>query len=328
MSEHSPVLYRLAQLMPQNEGERHKLDYEFFYNFASPHTRDSYRRDILQFFKFLNLKFPQLDDVAALDRAYVVAYRNHLEESAYAPKSVARKLSSLTSYFDFLVEKKIFPFNPCQGVKRPRQEVVTPTADLSDTQVETLLATLQEETPSAPMHRAVIYLLFSTGIRRAELINLKLKDVKKSQDHTFITVRAKGGKYLDKVLHPACLEMVKSYLEWMEAAGRALEADDYLLQPTRNPLNPGELNKPINPKTIEYIVKSWCKRAGIFERISPHSARATYIGSALEAGVDIYRVGRDVGHASVATTQMYDKRRKQMKESPAYNLGYFKQKAG
>ena len=324
MAKNSLVLYRFDQLMPKDANERHKLDYEFFYNFSSPHTRDSYRRDLVQFFNFLSEHFPDLQDVATLDRAYVVAYRNFLEEKSYAPKSISRKLSSLTSYFDFLVEKNIFPNNPCHGVKRPRQEVVTPTCDLSDEQVEALLKKLADETASAPLHRAVIYLLFSTGIRRAELINLKVKDLKRSRDHAFITVRAKGGKYLDKVLHPACLEILEAYLSWQTRDGRELKEDDYLLQPTRNPLDPGKLNKAINPKTIEYIVKSWCKRAGIFERISPHSARATYIGSALEAGVDIYRIGRDVGHASVSTTQLYDKRRKQLKDSPAYNLGYFK----
>ena len=70
--------------------------------------------------------------------------------------------------------------------------------------------------------------------------------------------------------------------------------DEYLFTPTKNPLDPRKLNKPLNPKSVDYILKKYCKKAGIFQRISPHSARATYIGSALENGVELWKISQDV----------------------------------
>ncbi len=306
----------------QSASAKSKLDFEFFFNFSSPHTRRAYRIDLNAFFNFLFTLAPELNDLKAMERFHVVAYRQWMEGQQMAPKTINRRLSSLSSYCDFLVAKQLIEFNPCQAIKRPRQEVVTPTKDLTDEQVTSLMQALHDTTSASPLHRAVIYLLFSTGIRVSELANLKLKDFHRDGEHWVIDIVAKGGKHLSKVVHPRCAEVLQEYLNWQKETTDELSPEDSLLRPTRNPLDGNDLNKPLNPKSIEYIIKTWCRRAGIFERISPHSARATYIGSALDAGQDIYRISRDVGHASVQTTQIYDKRRHQHDESPAYSLGY------
>jgi site-specific recombinase XerD len=110
-----------------------------------------------------------------------------------------------------------------------------------------------------------------------------------------IQVRAKGGKELTKVLHPKCYEIITQYLEYLKASGEELHPEDWIFRPSKNPLEPQNTTKPLNPKSVDYILKSWCKKAGIFERISPHSARASYIGSALENGIDLYKISKDVG---------------------------------
>ena len=110
----------------------------------------------------------------------------------------------------------------------------------------------------------------------------------------------------------------------MESVGREIGKDEWIFQPTKNPSDPGNLVRPLAPKSVDYIVSSHCKKAGISHRVSPHSARATYIGSALEAGSDLLTVSQDVGHSSVKTTEEYNKRRRKLKESPAYALKYFK----
>lgn len=307
-----------------------KLDYEFFKNFTSEHTIKSYRNDIRQFFIFLAQQFGGFNGFKDISRFHVVAFRNHLSEKEYAPKTINRKLSSVSSYMDFLVEKGLMPFNTNSSIRRPRQEVITPTNDLSDENVRSLLEALDAKTETAPLHKAVLFLLFSTGIRKSELINLKFEDYGNQGIHKVIHIVAKGGKRLVKALHPTCVEVVDEYLSWMKASGRTVEEGDYLLQPTKNPVTGDRdlegLNKPLRPSSVDYIVKTWCKRAGIEERISPHSARASYIGSALEAGEDLWKVAQDVGHSSVRTTEIYNKRRQQLKDSPAYNLGYFDKK--
>jgi len=302
----------------------YKLEYEFFHNFESPHTRKSYRIDLLQFFEFLKDNFPLVKSYQDIERVHIVAFRNWLTDNEMAPKTINRKIAASSSFFDFIVEKGIIEYNPCTSIKRPRQEVKTPTNDLKDEQIENLLSLVDELHGPGLLHKAVIYTLFTTGIRKAELFNLRLKNLQEKDEHHIIQVRAKGGKELTKVLHPKCYEIIMEYLNYLKKSGEELHPEDWIFRPSKNPLEPSNIIKPLNPKSVDYILKSWCKKAGIFERISPHSARASYIGSALENGIDLYKISKDVGHSSVKTTEEYNKRRQKLSESPVFGLGFIK----
>lgn len=301
-----------------------KLEYEFFSNFESLHTRKSYKIDITQFFEFLKDNFNSVANYSEIERVHVVAFRNWLADNNLAPKTINRKIAANSSFFDFLIEKSIIQFNPVSNVKRPRQEVIHATNDLSDEQISNLLSLIDELKGPALLHKAVIYTLFTTGIRKAELINLRRKNFFVRDSHYLIEVRAKGGKHLTKVVHPKCAEVILEYINYLESEKEVIHAEDWIFRPSKNPLDPTHIIKPLNPKSIDYIVKSWCKKAGIHHRISPHSARASYIGSALDAGIALYRISKDVGHASVKTTEEYNKRRQKVEDSPVFGLGYLK----
>lgn len=304
----------------------YKLEYEFFSNFESLHTRKSYRIDITQFFEFLKENFKEVSNYAEVERVHIVAYRNWLTDNNLAPKSINRKIAANSSFFDFLIEKGMVQFNPCSSIKRPRQEVIQPTNDLSDDQISDLLSLIDDLKGPGLLHKAVIYTLFTTGIRKAELINLRRKQFSIRDSHYIIEVRAKGGKQLTKVVHPKCAEVILEYISYLESSGEKVHAEDWIFRPSKNPLEPTHIIKPLNPKSVDYIIKTWCKKAGIHHRISPHSARASYIGSALDAGIDLYKVSKDVGHASVKTTEEYNKRRQKMEDSPVFGLGFLKAK--
>lgn len=299
-----------------------ELQYEFFYNFESPHTRKSYRSDISQFFLFLKDQFSSVTNYDEVKKVHFVAFRNWLADMNLAPKSINRKMAANSSFFDFLVEKNIVPFNPSISIKRPRQEVIKPTNDASDEQIKTLFELIETLNGPGLLHRAVIYTLFTTGIRKSELINLRLKNFFVKDGLSVIEVRAKGGKQLIKVIHPKCAEVINEYIDYLKSSGDILHPEDWIFRPSKNPLDPTHILKPLNPKSVDYIIKTWCKKAGIDQRISPHSARASYIGSALENGMDLYKISRDVGHASVKTTEEYNKRRQKLSESPVFGLGF------
>ncbi|MBC7714299.1 MAG: tyrosine-type recombinase/integrase [Rhizobacter sp.] len=311
----------------QDQGSfNYKLEYEFFNNFESPHTRKSYRADITQFFDFLKENFKDVNGYTAIERVHVVAFRNWLTDNNLAPKTINRKLAANSSFFDFLIEKNMIQFNPCSSIKRPRQEVIQPTNDLSDEQITNLFELVSVLKGPGLLHKAVIYTLFTTGIRKAELINLRRKNFFLRDSHYLIEVRAKGGKQLTKVVHPQCAEIILEYISYIESLGEKVHPEDWIFRPSKNPLEPENIIKPLNPKSVDYIIKTWCKKAGIDHRISPHSARASYIGSALDAGVDLYKISKDVGHASVKTTEEYNKRRQKLSESPVFGLGFMKAK--
>lgn len=304
----------------------YKLEYEFFHNFESPHTRKSYRIDLLQLFEFIHDQFNEVLNYSQIERVHIVAYRNWLSDNDMAPKTINRKLAAASSFFDFLIEKGMKDFNPCLSIKRPRQDVQTPTNDLDDNKISVLFAEIDQLKGNGLLHKAIIYTLFTTGIRKAELINLKIKNIIKKDEHHIIQIKAKGGKELIKVLHPKCYDIIQEYLSFIKSEGVELHPEDWVFRPSRNPLEPGHTIKPLNPKSVDYIIKTWCKKAGIFDRISPHSARASYIGSALENGIDLYKLSKDVGHSSVKTTEEYNKRRQKLSESPVFGLGFLKDK--
>ncbi len=311
-----------------SKANSHDLLWEFFNQFQSLNTRKGYQRDLADFANFLEGHFPEFrfQNILELKRSHFLSYRAFLSELDLAPKTIHRRLSTLSSFFDFLIEKGICEHNLVQGVKRPRQSVRHETQDLSDEQVESLFSYLEKSKETSPLHTSIIVLLFTTGIRKKELSSLKIKDVDFSKEAPKIKIVAKGGKNLVKILHPYAVSHLEAYRNWMKLKTRSWKNDDYFFRPSRNPKDPRSLDKELSPKTIDYILKKACRSCGIFERISPHSARATYIGSALENGADLYKVARDVGHQSVRTTEEYNKRRMRAQDSSIHHLGFLKKK--
>ena len=102
---------------------------------------------------------------------------------------------------------------------------------------------------------------------------------------------------------------------------REVKPQDWIFQPTKNP-HDGNLNRPLNPKTVNEIFAYYSKKIGLDFLACPHSARASFIGELLSQGVDIYTVALEVNHSSVLTTQEYDKRVKKIKHSPIDKLSY------
>lgn len=303
------------------------LDDEFFENFTSEHTRRSYKNDLTQFFRFAQEQFG-VQEWGEIQRPHVIKYRNWLKEfgghkgEGHAPKTIARKLAGLSSYFHHLVERNLCLHNPATSVKRPRLEVKTPTQALNRQQVAELFTLISDQRLCAKMHRALLMLFFTSGLRKSEILNLKLQDYRKVNEHRVMEYVGKGGKIGQKLVHEETAKALDDYLQWMKDIGRGHQPQDWLFQPTVNPSDPQNLNKPLNPKTINEILQGYAKKMGLNFRVCPHSARATFIGELLEAGVDIYSVAQEVNHSSVKTTQEYDKRRQNVLNSPVKILRY------
>lgn len=317
----------MGHALKESSNERFHLYDEFFDNFTSLHTRDNYRRDMAQFIEWLSDNYP-LETYQEIERIHIIRYRNYLAEvggrdgEPCAPKTIGRKLAALSSYFHFLVEKGQCDFNPVTSVKRPRTEVMSPTNALSGEQVREMLLAIDSKNNSGPLHKALLLTFFTTGLRKSEILNLRVKNYKDLDGNKIIEYRGKGGKLGQKLLHPSCINAIEEYKQWMIDKEREHDLNDWLFQPTKNPSNPENLNKPLNPKTINEIIQKYAKKIGINFKVSPHSARATFISELLEIGVDIYTVAQEVNHASVKTTQEYDKRRKKITDSPVVKLDF------
>lgn len=304
-----------------------QLEFEFYENFNSVHTRLAYRRDLKQFFNFLAQSYPQIKHPKHIEKAHVIAFRNTLtaldlnNRPICTPKTVIRKLAAISSYGAFLVEKRIIHTNPAEYVARPSDVITNETNDLPDEQVKALINSVDESSVSGPMHKAVLLLLFSTGIRKGELINLKLQDYTEQQGIKVIKFIGKRGKVNKIPLHPTAAYFLEKYISYMNLKGILLKPCSYLFQSCKF-RNGNFHNKKLQPTSVDYIIKHYSKKIGIKERISPHSARATLIGSLLAQGCDLYKVSQLVNHSNVKTTQNYDKRKKSLTDSPVFKLKY------
>ncbi|MFG1487078.1 tyrosine-type recombinase/integrase [Halobacteriovorax sp. RZ-1] len=317
----------MFDLKQEDIGHDFILDEEFFENFTSSHTRKSYLNDINQFLCWIS-DYYKLTSFDSIERIHVIKYRNYLSEfgghnqNPSTPKTINRKLASLSAFFKYLVEKNLLKANPVASVRRPRSEVKSPTNALNKQQVLELLYHMGQNEKSKYLHLALFTTFFTTGLRKSEILNLRFKDYQEQGNNKILQYRAKGGKLGKKVLNPIAIKALDEYIQWMNECERETGENDWLFQPTRNPSDPTNLNKPINPRTINELLDKYAQKAGIGFKVTPHSARATFIGELLEIGVDIYTIAIEVGHASVKTTGEYDKRRNKIKESPTLKLNW------
>jgi integrase/recombinase XerD len=300
---------------------------EFLKDYVSLATRKTYNQALGAFFEFVKEFYPNISNFHDIDRNIIIEYKNYISEAGgkngeqMAPNTITKILAIISSYFDFLIQKKILKSNPASSVKRPRREVIRPTQSLSLIQVEELFESVDSK-QSGPLHIALIATLWLTGMRKAEILNLKRKDYYKENKDVILQYKGKGGKFRRKLVHSRLEVILDEYLAWMKGNNRELISEDWFFQPTKNPLSPTQINKPINPRTLNRIVEKYSKKIGLNFNVSPHSARATFIGLLLDESIPIADVAREVAHSSIKTTQEYDKRRVVLRDSLVKKLPF------
>lgn len=308
-----------------------EIDCEFLNNYPSPHTRRAYKSDLEAFFLFIRTFYPELLKMEEINRGVIIHYRNYLQDCAgpdggpLAPKSIARKIASLDSYFDFLIEHRTdlgIELNPTSSIKRPKQEVMSPTQAISREEVILMIEKSGENKESGPLHSALLSTYFLTGLRTSEILSLKIKDMIELNHGLYFRLIGKGGKVHHKELMPRVKESIFFYLNWLKSKGRSVDKEEWLFRPTKNPSDPQNIDKPISASTINEIFDKYARMIGLKGKISAHSARATFITDYLSQGADLKEVALEVGHASTTTTEIYDKRRKKLTINLAQKLGY------
>jgi site-specific recombinase XerD len=307
------------------------LIYEFLRN-LSPSTERSYQRDLKAFFDFTTTQFALPRAVenrllfGEIRRVHIVKYKKYLEafvtnrNKGYAPNTINRMLSTVSSFFQFLVQREVIDKNPADLCTRPNRIVLEETQAFSDREMKGFFDLVIAEAP--PMHKAAILLLFTTGMRQAELRNLKLSNFKSQEGILFLNYMGKGQKINQVPIHPTTAFYIDEYVKGMGQQGRKIEQVDFLFQQTKNTPK-GKVLKPLSHTAMGYIIRKWAQQINKEKRITPHSARATFISSLIENGEDIYYISQLVNHADVRTTQRYNKRKRTHRKNPIFNLNFF-----
>jgi site-specific recombinase XerD len=260
-----------------------------------------------------------------IQRIHVVKYKSYLDQkksrnkNGYAPNTINRKISSVSSFFMFLLRRDVIEKNPAEFCVRPKRINVRDTQAFDEMEMRQLFALVIRK--ANPMHRAVILLLFTTGMRNAEVRNVKLNDFESRDGMKVLRYIGKGQKLSRVAIHPATGFYLGKYLEWMQEQGRPIGPEDYLFQQSK--LVSGKTNRVLSHTALGYVVKKWARKVNNSKRITPHSGRATFISALLQGGEDIYSVAQAVNHSDVRTTARYDKRKQSFTNSPVFNLKFF-----
>lgn len=321
------VDYKLAQKFDDAEKDKISISdfiHDFLHQFISKQTQQAYTSDLTLFFQFLKKGGLSITHPKQIKGRHFQLYRDELMEREYSSATINRKLVAIRSFIKWAIAAQLMDHNPLNIVKLPKVETQTPTLAFDDNEVLEMLNSPELETPKGQTHRMVLQLLFSLGLRRSELANIKISDIYQERGHFVLSIKGKGSKYRHLPLSEYLQKEIHSYIEALKEFNLHLEPHDYLIQSHhKNEKN----TKPINGSSIYRIIEKYAKKCHINKRVSPHSCRATVISHLLDTQKTAIRdVAIFAGHSKITTTERYDKRRESLDHSAAYDVNYTEKK--
>lgn len=268
------------------------IDYLGHEKGLATNTLESYSRDLKQYYGFLSG-----DSTASLENASqstIVAYLMHLRKQGKATATIARRLAALKAFYQFLVKENYVATDPTGDLSSPKLERKLPKV-LTVSEVERLLNQPDLSTPAGKRDKAMMELLYATGIRVSELVNLNLLDVDLKEG--FVRCTGKGSKERVVPMGEIAISALKTYLE---NARPKLVTD-----PKEKALFVNHHGKRLTRQGFWKIVKKYAAQAQIRKEITPHTLRHSFATHLLENGADIRAVQEMLGHADISTTQIY-----------------------
>jgi site-specific recombinase XerD len=291
---------------------------EWFANIDNPRTRRAYETDIGDFSAFVGIARPE--EFRSVTRSHVIAWRKTLEDRALSASTIRRKLSALSSLFDHLCECNSVPHNPVDGVKRPSEganEGKTPA--IGDGQARALLDAPDASTLKGKRDRAILAVFLYHGLRCEELCRLIVRDIQDRRGVKHIRVHGKRDKIRFVPAHVAALQRIAAYVE---AAGHADQLDAPLFRAVQG-RGAKQVSSLSGAAIYNCVVKKYATLAGIEDAgFCVHSLRATAATNALDHEADISKVQEWLGHSSISTTRLYDKRQSRPENSPTFKVAY------
>jgi tyrosine recombinase XerC len=267
------------------------LDYLRYERNASVHTISSYRRDLTQFGDFIRergVSFRKVDNIQ------IRGFLAQLHERRLKKSSTARKLAAVRSFFQFGVKKKWIAENPAKVVATPRQEKHVPSF-LSEEETVHLLDVPPSTKPIDLRDRAILELLYASGIRVSELVGINQEDANLGE--RMIRVRGKGKKERLIPFGRMAGEHLAAYLKVRPALVQDRIGEKALFLNYRG--------RRITPRSVERMVDKYIHLTAVKRKISPHSLRHSFASHLLSRGADLRVIQELLGHESLATTQKY-----------------------
>jgi tyrosine recombinase XerC len=258
----------------------------------SAHTIAAYRNDLKQFVEFLQQQ--GIESFDSVTKNILRLFLAHSLEEGLGKKSIARRVASIRSLFKFLHRQRVVRTNPALTLLSPRVERRLPTF-LDEQTMQNVVEAPDVSLPEGKRDAAILELLYSTGIRRSELIGLRISDV----DFTRKTlkVQGKGSKQRIVPVGSTALRALRAYLD--------VERKKYPPADPQAPLFVTSRGERLYPVAVHRIVNKYLARVSEVEKKSPHVIRHSFATHLLNRGADLTAVRELLGHESLSTTQIY-----------------------
>jgi integrase/recombinase XerD len=258
----------------------------------SPRTQEAYGRDLQRFAEFAEAQgiTAPADVTAKVLRDYVY----HLKDLGLSPASIRRNVSSVRTYFRFLIADGIVVRDPSERLETPKRWRTLPEV-LSVEEVRQLLASPTLDDPLVFRDRALLELAYGAGLRVSEWITLGVRDL--MLDEGLIRVFGKGSKERLVPIGRSAIGAVAIYLRELRPRLEKGEGKGILLLNSRG--------RPLTRMGAWKILRGHVERAGLEKHVSPHTLRHSFATHLLEGGADLRAVQEMLGHADIATTQIY-----------------------
>jgi len=263
---------------------QHYLDHLVVERQLSPNTLECYRRDLDALVACLDGNGTAIASAGAEDiRAFIAAEHRR----GLSPKSLQRRLSAVRSFYRWMLKRGMVKANPADAVRAPKAQRKLP--QVLDPDEAKALVEVPTDAPLGLRDRALLELFYSSGLRLSELCGLRWGDLDLGEG--LVTVLGKGRKQRTV---PVGSHACRALAEWRGTTGGATDA----------PVFPGR-NGPITPRAVQLRLRQLAQRQGLFKRVHPHLLRHSFASHVLESSGDLRAVQELLGHADIATTQIY-----------------------
>ncbi|MCE5322758.1 site-specific tyrosine recombinase XerD [bacterium] len=268
------------------------LDYISVERGLSQNTVASYGRDLSQFASFLLKR--NVTEPDKIDNDCMVAFLDMLSKEKYAQTSIARKITAVRGFIKYLCSERIIEKNPLHAFETRRPPIRLPKSlDVED--LASLLDSPDIHDDLGLRDKAMLETLYACGLRVSELIALKVEDLNLNMG--FIKCMGKGNKERVVPIGEIAGEYVRAYIDRVRGRLAGIHRSEYLFLTKQG--------KPMSRVMFWKIIKKYAAQAGITKSITPHMLRHSFATHLIERGADLRSVQEMLGHASIATTQVY-----------------------
>ena len=263
---------------------------------ASSNTIAAYRNDLEQLAEYLKVS-GNGRVWEKVDRMLIQDFILNLKQRKYAETTVARKVAAIRSFFGFLAAEGILADNPTEGLASPRVGKMLPKAITPNEVDELLEQPCKRATPEARRDRAMLELLYATGMRVTELVSLDLTNVSVDGKNPFVRCTGKGAKERVIPIHEQATEALAEYVN---------EARPLMVRnKNEKALFVNRRGERLTRQGFWLILKGYAKAANLRDDVTPHTLRHSFATHMLRGGMPLRHVQEMLGHANISTTQVY-----------------------